>query len=157
MGYFAVSSDDINRHVIGRLLDKIYEYGVERFFMELASHVMKKMGISPESIHADSTSFHYHGESYEEEGAVLLTQGYSRDSHPELKQVCSFMVVDGDSELPLAFEPFDGNKSDKRQFPEFIKLRFLNRVNGVLKVVNTPVSYFRERCAKSVDSVRRLA
>ena len=119
--YFAVSSDDINRHVIGRLLDKIYEYGVEKFFIELASHVMKKMGISPESIHADSTSFHYHGESYEEEGAVLLTQGYSRDSHPELKQVCSFMVVDGDSELPLAFEPFDGNKSDKRQFPEFIK------------------------------------
>ena len=50
-----------------------------------------------------------------------MTQGYSRDSHPELKQVCSFMVVDGDSELPLAFEPFDGNKSDKRQFPEFIK------------------------------------
>ena len=60
--YFAVSSDDINRHVIGRLLDKIYEYGVEKFFIELASHVMKKMGISPESIHADSTSFHYHGE-----------------------------------------------------------------------------------------------
>lgn len=121
LSFFGVGSEDINRHVIGRLLDKIYEYGVEKFFIELASHIMEKMGISPVSIHADSTSFHYHGESFKEEGAVLLTQGYSRDAHPELKQVCSFMVVDGGSELPLAFEPFDGNKSDKQQFPEFIK------------------------------------
>ena len=36
-------------------------------------------------------------------------------------------------------------------------LRILICVNGVLKHVNTPDSYLRERCANIVDSVRSLA
>ena len=37
------------------------------------------------------------------------------------------------------------------------KVRILICVNGVLKHVNTPDSYLRERCANIVDSVRSLA
>ena len=36
-------------------------------------------------------------------------------------------------------------------------VRILICVNGVLKHVNTPDSYLRERCANIVDSVRSLA
>ena len=36
-------------------------------------------------------------------------------------------------------------------------LRILICVNGVLKHVNTPDSYLRERCANIGDSVRSLA
>ena len=36
-------------------------------------------------------------------------------------------------------------------------MRILICVNGVLKHVNTPDSYLRERCANIVDSVRSLA
>lgn len=38
-----------------------------------------------------------------------------------------------------------------------VGLRILICVNGVLKHVNTPDSYLRERCANIVDSVRSLA
>ena len=37
------------------------------------------------------------------------------------------------------------------------EMRILICVNGVLKHVNTPDSYLRERCANIVDSVRSLA
>lgn len=47
LSFFGVGSEDINRHVIGRLLDKIYEYGVEKFFIELASHIMEKWAYLP--------------------------------------------------------------------------------------------------------------
>lgn len=38
-----------------------------------------------------------------------------------------------------------------------VEMRILICVNGVLKHVNTPDSYLRERCANIVDSVRSLA
>lgn len=117
---FGCDSSDINRHVIGRLLDKIHEVGGAKLFMALASTVCKNDGHKVTVVHGDSTSFHYHGDSFDEEMAVVITQGYSRDAHPELKQVCSFMMVDSETSLPIAFLPFDGNKSDKTLFPEFI-------------------------------------
>ena len=43
------------------------------------------------------------------------------------------------------------------QDPAYAKLRILICVNGVLKHVNIPDSYLRERCANIVDSVRSLA
>ena len=42
-------------------------------------------------------------------------------------------------------------------FTSILCLRILICVNGVLKHVNTPDSYLRERCANIVDSVRSLA
>ena len=43
------------------------------------------------------------------------------------------------------------------RFYVFSSVRILICVNGVLKHVNTPDSYLRERCANIVDSVRSLA
>ena len=48
--------------------------------------------------------------------------------------------------------------SNKAEVKELLQqLRILICVNGVLKHVNTPDSYLRERCANIVDSVRSLA
>ena len=44
-----------------------------------------------------------------------------------------------------------------RDLPECTYVRILICVNGVLKHVNTPDSYLRERCANIGDSVRSLA
>lgn len=44
-----------------------------------------------------------------------------------------------------------------RENEEWSGVRILICVNGVLKHVNTPDSYLRERCANIVDSVRSLA
>ena len=47
--------------------------------------------------------------------------------------------------------------NNRRYDQEAAELRILICVNGVLKHVNTPDSYLRERCANIVDSVRSLA
>lgn len=63
----------------------------------------------------------------------------------------SFDAVLGQAEtLPLGiFFHLEGMRS--------LDVRILICVNGVLKHVNTPDSYLRERCANIGDSVRSLA
>ena len=38
-----IKPDDLNRHRLGRVLDKIHEYGSELLFSEIALHVSKKI------------------------------------------------------------------------------------------------------------------
>ena len=57
-------------------------------------------------------------------------------------------------QVPLPIEPI--LDQTKTVTPD-AALRILICVNGVLKHVNTPDSYLRERCANIVDSVRSLA
>jgi len=143
---FGCNPEDINRHVTGRLLDKIFEYGCPKLFFEFTGFVYKKLNIKATVGHMDTTSFHYHGNSFDEEGAILITQGYSRDSHPELKQYGSNMIVDESTNLPIGFRPISGNKSDKTEFCEFIEA-----YNLTLKTYHSDLKYFVEDSAGMTD------
>ena len=100
----------LNDDSLGRLLDELYEYGVEKFYLEFVQYALQQMGYSPEYFHLDSTSFHLHGDEYNEgrervsitigkgteteKKPVSIVPGYSRDSHPELAQVMIQMIVE---------------------------------------------------------------
>ncbi len=122
LGVEGMDSHDLNRVNLARCLDAIYEAGSQRLFIECAQAVVRKLGLKVECAHIDTTSMHYDGEGYKEEGCeVELLPGYSRDHHPELNQIVSLMLCDNDSRLPLFQKSLSGNVSDKTSFFEFVK------------------------------------
>lgn len=139
---FGCEPEEINRFVIGRLLDKIYDYGCAKLFLEFSGYVFNKNGIKAEAGHMDTSSFHYHGNSFTEEGAIEITYGYSRDNHPELKQYGANMIIDELTNLPIAFRAISGNKSDKTEFAEFTEA-----YNLTLKTYHSELKYFVEDSA----------
>lgn len=87
-GNSTISSHDLNRYVLSRALDAIAEYGPERLFLKCAKAVSSKLGLKPDTVHLDSTSFHYEGITRAEEGCnLVLDPGHSRDPHPEPNQI----------------------------------------------------------------------
>ena len=114
-GNSTISSHDLNRDVLSRALDAIAEYGPERLFLKCAKAVSSKLGLKPDKVHLDSTSFHYEGITRAEEGCnLVLAPGYSRDSHPELNQINEL------SRQPLFATCVSGHTSDKTSFRNII-------------------------------------
>lgn len=113
--------DALNRAVLARMLDALYDSGPEKLFIAVARQVMDVLGVKTEILHIDSTSFHYHGKTYKEEGCdVELNLGYSRDLHPELNQVISVMLCEETTHLPVFQKAFSGNVSDHKSFNKVV-------------------------------------
>lgn len=119
----------INDDAVVRMLEGIYDYGLDKLYLELGEMAIAKLGYKPNYLHLDSTSFHVHGEKYdnfrritigkddcEHKESIDITQGYSRDAHPELPQVMLQMIADNISGLPLFMKPQDGNTNDSKGF-----------------------------------------
>ena len=123
-----IKPDALNRSALARMLDDIYSFGTEKLFVLCAREVFSRIGLEPEEVHIDSTSFHYHGEGMKDDACeIQLKKGYSRDHHPELKQAISLMLVDGKSRIPLFGKNVSGNTSDNKSFLNmvFTKLKYL--------------------------------
>lgn len=64
--------EDINRDVLSRLLDAIADFGPERLFLRCSQAVATKLELNPVSVHIDSTSFHYEGQTRVEDGCDIV-------------------------------------------------------------------------------------
>lgn len=58
-----IEPEQINDDALGRCLDALYEHGVSELYQKLGETVVKKLGLPCDSIHLDSSSFHYDGEA----------------------------------------------------------------------------------------------
>jgi transposase len=107
-GYF---SDDN----VGRMLDRLFEAGTQQLFSALSVAAMERFALTTKHVHFDTTSVNVFGEytnAGEEPAPFKITQGYSKDHRPDLKQfVLSLLCVDGD--IPIVGKLEDGNASDK--------------------------------------------
>ena len=111
--------EDLNRHVLSRYLDEVYELGAEKLFVQCARKAARKLDLKISKAHIDSTSFHYDGsEKDEEECSLRIAPGHSRDHRPDLQQVISLMISDGSSKLPLYQREISGNTHDNKSFWE---------------------------------------
>jgi transposase len=117
LGVKHVELEDLNRVNLARCLDEIYNFGPERLFLRCAKQVAIKLGAHIEECHLDSTSFHYDGQTREEEGVdLILDKGYSRDGHPELNQVNHLQICDAFTKIPFFFKSVSGHVHDKTSF-----------------------------------------
>ena len=79
-----IEAEHLNDDTLGRALDAIYASDPEMLYAQLAAQSVKRLGLSCQIGHIDSTSFHG-DELYNSlqegvtEGVIHITQGYSRD------------------------------------------------------------------------------
>lgn len=126
-----VEKDYINDDKIGRVMDKLYKYGLNNLFIEIGLSVIKKFKIDTKYSHLDATSFHLHGEYKREENQekeseitkerpIIITKGYSRDHRPDLKQCVLDLITSSDGDIPLLMRAGDGNEADKAVFGQIL-------------------------------------
>jgi len=129
-----VKAEHLNESRIGRVMDQLFEYGVTLIFVKIAHEMSKRFGISAKRLHLDGTSMSVHGKYLTKEGeeslveedsaepvAITITQGYSRDHRPDLKQFTIHLLTSEEEGIPLFMNVGDGNKTDQSAFPEVIK------------------------------------
>jgi transposase len=120
-----IQAEHLNDDVLGRHLDALYDYGVNKLYPLLAVQAVQRLGLECRFGHLDSTSFHTEGQYNSElepvAGVVHITRGYSRDHRPDLNQVVLQLIVERQAGIPLLMEPLNGNSSDKVSFRDTIK------------------------------------
>lgn len=112
-----VSPEDLNDDVLGRTLDRIYEYGPAELFNDVVFRVMKGPDV-PVLLHVDTTSFSVHGE-YGGDGDVKIGFGLLKDGRWDLKRYVLGLVCNQQG-MPLFMKSFSGNYSDKKSLLEMI-------------------------------------
>lgn len=129
-----VSADELNDDKLGRVMDKIYKYGLTNLFLIIGLETIRKYGISTKYSHLDSTSFHLHGDynnrnkhetseqklEVNRENPIFVTEGYSRDHRPDLKQCVMDLIVSSDGDIPIFIRGGSGNESDKAMFGKIL-------------------------------------
>ena len=152
-----LSSNHFNDQALGKSLDEIAAYGSSKLFGEIAFEIAIENNLLGPLAHLDSTSLSVEGayDNCTEENVVKLTQGYSKDHRPDLKQVVMSLVVTGESAIPVWMEPQDGNSSDKRSFQETVKKvrAFQKQLSSCpeFKWVADSALYSREKLLKQND------
>ncbi len=130
-----VKAEYLNKDTLSRTLDAIYEYGVSELYEKISHRAIKILGLTPSTVHLDSTSFHLDGEykQCESDNSILkededkekptpikLTKGYSRDHHPHLNQVVLNLIVEHQAGIPLMMKAADGNQIDAKAFASLV-------------------------------------
>ena len=123
---------DFTDDSLGRALDTLYENGVTELFATVSSKALSTFEIDHRFVHLDSTTFSFHGNydtETDDENAIEITHGYSRDQRPDLKQAVVQLICSYRSQFPVWFEALNGNQVDKTSFPETIR-EYLSQMDG---------------------------
>jgi transposase len=118
-----VEPEHLNDDYLGRLLDKIWDYGPSELFSVIAMDAYRRFGLDTSRYHFDTSSVSVEG-AYEDdpgEGEINITHGYSKDHRPDLKQFIVEMMCCNDGDVPLTFASASGNQSDKAIVAERVK------------------------------------
>ena len=122
-----IEAKDLNQNLLGRTLDRIFEFDPTQLYHVLSTHTVKQLDLPCLNVHIDTSSFHVDGQYrvHENEDAdekvIQITKGYSRDHRPDLNQVGLSLIVENQAGIPLIMQSLSGNKSDKTSFNESIK------------------------------------
>lgn len=123
-----LEAEDFNDDTLGRALDELQQAGVTEMFATIAGEAVREYGIEIKQVHVDSSTLSVHGE-YDSEyaqgmtekfGTCVITQGYSKEQRPDLKQVVVNLITSQASALPLWLEALDGNSSDTKTFEKTV-------------------------------------
>ena len=111
----ALSPQAFTDDTVGRVLDRLYDFGTMRLFTACAVRASMRFGLEHHYVHFDTTSRNVWGDYQFAETQDLpfqVTYGYSKDKRPDLKQfVLSMLCVD--RAVPMWGKFDDGNASDK--------------------------------------------
>lgn len=148
-----LEAEDFNDDSMGRAMDCLYDVGVTEVFGCVASHALGVYGIKHRFAHLDSSTFSFHGRKYEAEDteAISITNGYSKDKRPDLKQAVLNLICSYRSSIPAWLEALSGNSSDKTSFAETIKA-YVEQMKG-----SEAVYFIADSALYSEDNLKELS
>lgn len=119
-----IEAFDLNSDSLGKALDRLYETGITELFAAVSVHALRVFGIGVRFAHLDTTALSLQG-AYEvdevsatdEEQAMRITYGYSKDHRPDLKQAILGMICANRTSIPTYLSAISGNVSDKSSLP----------------------------------------
>lgn len=115
-------ASDFNDDRLGRTLDALFEYGLNKLFVQLSAKACANQGIDTSFYHVDSTNFSVEGAyNTAEEDAVQIRHGFAKDKRTDLKQVTLGLITTYKTAIPRYMQAFDGNASDKQTLVAMIK------------------------------------
>ena len=115
-----VTKEDLNQYVIGETLDRIVKYGPTKLFTEIVLHIMSRLPIPVQCLHADTTSVSVCGDYDDEEtDSIDITFGMPKNGRWDLKQFVLSLIVNQHG-MPLFMNTHSGNASDKKTILEAI-------------------------------------
>lgn len=112
-----VPAQKVNDDRLYRALDQLLPHkdGLFAHFQKVYGELF---GATFDLLLYDVTSTYFEGQA---KGNAQAKLGYSRDSRPDCVQVCIALVVTPEG-LPLAYEVFDGNRTDVTTVDEIVEL-----------------------------------
>ena len=144
-----IKSEEMNDDKIGRVMDKLRAYGLERLWRKIGLSVVKIYEIDRKYSHLDSTSISVEGEyKQSEEGVINITYGYSKDKRPDLKQFMINLIVSQDGDVPLGIKMGSGNESDQKRFGEIIK--------AYQEEIDEPTIYIADSALYTAENLQKL-
>lgn len=149
-----IQSSHINEDVMGRFLDSLYEEGVSEVYQEIAERVVSYLKLPCKSLNLDTTSFHLDGqyESDIDAQCIQITQGYSRDHRPDLKQVILSLITENQAGIPLYMQAVSGNVNDSETFKKTVKAHLKS-----LKAAYNNTYFIGDSALYSEETVQALA
>ena len=152
-----IIASDFNDDTLARSLNDLYDAGLSSVFSIVAMEAMQNMGYTSLIGHLDSSSFSFHGDYPErliKEGdkEVRITQGYSKDHRPDLKQIVVGLICDAKTKIPMYFKALDGNKSDVSSFVPMI-----SEFQKQLEESQMPKMIVADAALYSEDNIQTLA
>jgi transposase len=125
-----IVAEDLNDDCLGRALDWVVRVGVTEIYYHVAAHALKVMGIVNRFAHADTSAFSVEGAyETEEEKAIKITYGYSKDHRPDLKQAMLGLICANRLSIPVWLETLDGNRADKKALVSMV-MAYLRRFSA---------------------------
>ena len=138
---------------LARALDKLAAAGPKAVYGALALRVCLDEGLDEHSVHFDTTSRSLYGEypGMDPEG-LQLVRGYSKDGHPELRQMILALMTDRQG-IPIWGEVRDGNSADANANADAI-----DQICAALQPADLArVLYVADSALVSGDNLRRMA
>lgn len=153
-----ICAADFDRFSLSRALDRVSGYGEESLFAEVASHACRSAQIDRKTVSLDTTTFSFTGEysnaGTDEDVAVNVTHGYSKDKRSDLKQVVTELLVSHDGGVPLVLKNWDGNTSDTAIFQQRTEQLVEAFRSGYVSHVTADSKFYTKENAKNWDTVK---
>jgi transposase len=118
-GLDQASLTHVGDDAVGRALDRLFDADRAALLTDVVVAAVAAFDVALEELHNDSTTVRFCGQYPQARGrklrgkrAPFITQGYSKDHRPDLKQLLFVLTTSDDGGIPVQFRCEPGNASD---------------------------------------------
>ncbi|MBF0363663.1 MAG: IS1634 family transposase, partial [Oligoflexia bacterium] len=117
-----ITWDYFSDDALGETLDRIYKFGVDKFFSEISSRIILNNKYLYSNVsNIDTSSLSLSGKFKNKKSEIKPLLGHSKKNRPDLRQLILSMAITGPAQVPFWMTVDNGNISDKELLPEMMK------------------------------------